>query len=187
MEKKLTGYPSIDKPWLKYYPAGADSIPVPKKSAYQFIYDKQKENGNNIALKYLGSKISYKKLFEKIAECAKALKAFGVQKGDIVTLALPTSPETVYLFYALNRMKGYYNNTDATNELIRIHKDGKRWVHTGDLGIMNENGNLFIKGRMKRLIVRSVNKIFPQTIESIIIGHKNVINCAVVHMYLLHL
>lgn len=112
MEKKLTGYPSIDKPWLKYYPAGADSIPVPEKSAYQFIYDKQKENGNNIALKYLGSKISYKKLFEKIAECAKALKAFGVQKGDIVTLALPTSPETVYLFYALNRIGAISNAID---------------------------------------------------------------------------
>ena len=79
-------------------------------------------------------------------------------------------------------MKGYYNNTDATNELIRIHKDGKRWVHTGDLGVMNENGNLFIKGRMKRMIVRSGNKIFPQTIESIIMGHKNVIDCAVVQM-----
>ena len=47
---------------------------------------------------------------------------------------------------------------------------------------MNNDGNLFIKGRLKRMIVRSGNKIFPTYIEAIILKNSNVLNCAVVQM-----
>ena len=69
-----------------------------------------------------------------------------------------------------NIMLGYYDNESETKRLIKVHKDGKRWVHTGDLGYMAENGSVYILGRMKRLIIRHDGfKVFPSLIENVVI------------------
>ena len=78
-------------------------------------------------------------------------------------------------------MLGYYDNEDATQDIIRTHKDGNRWIHSGDLGYMKENGSIFIVDRMKRMIVRYDGfKIFPSTIEKTINAHENVEQCCCV-------
>ena len=51
-------------------------------------------------------------------------------------------------------MKGYYNNESATNDIIRMHRDGKKWIHTGDLGYVDKDGIIYIEGRLKRMIIR---------------------------------
>jgi long-chain acyl-CoA synthetase len=59
-------------------------------------------------------------------------------------------------------MEGYYKNAEATNEAI----DNDLWFHTGDLGYVSEEGNLYITGRMKDVIVLSSGKnIYPEEIE----------------------
>lgn len=65
-------------------------------------------------------------------------------------------------------MLGYRNNEKATNELIRIHDDGEKWVHTGDCGRMDKDGRIFIEGRYKRIILRRGQTIYPNSIEDII-------------------
>ena len=60
-----------------------------------------------------------------------------------------------------NVMKGYYNNPEATRETI--DEDG--WLHSGDLGIMDEDGNLSITGRQKDMIIRGGENIYPREIE----------------------
>ena len=68
-----------------------------------------------------------------------------------------------------NTMKGYYNNEEETNNIIKKHKDGMEWVHSGDLGYMDSDGNLFIIDRIKRIIVRADGfKVFPSLIEDVI-------------------
>ena len=135
-EKKLTGYPSIDKPWLKYYPIGTESFPIPEQTAYEFIYSKQKNN-NNTALIYLGKHISFKNLFAKIESCAKAFTAIGLKSNDIVTIALPLIPETVIIFYALNRLGAISNFIDPRlkpNEYIHsITETGSKILVAADL------------------------------------------------------
>lgn len=80
-----------------------------------------------------------------------------------------------------NMMLGYYGNPDATNEIIRIHEDGRKWVHSGDIGYMDEDGNLFIVDRMKRMIIRHDGfKVFPSQIEKVIIKNRCVESCCVV-------
>ena len=58
-------------------------------------------------------------------------------------------------------MKGYYNNPEATSEAI----DKEGWLHSGDLGIMDEQGNLSITGRYKDMIIRGGENIYPKEIE----------------------
>jgi len=64
-----------------------------------------------------------------------------------------------------NVMTGYYKNEKATREII----DENGWMHTGDLGIMDEEGNIFIKGRSKSMLLGPSGKnIFPEEIEAVI-------------------
>lgn len=58
-------------------------------------------------------------------------------------------------------MKGYYKNPDATNEVI--DKDG--WLHSGDLGVKDKNGYYRITGRIKDMIIRGGENIYPREIE----------------------
>ncbi len=79
------------------------------------------------------------------------------------------------------RLLGYYDNKEATNQLLRMHEDGHIWLHTGDIGHFDSEGNLYVVGRKKRIIIRfDGTKIFPIEIEDIILRHPNVYACAVV-------
>ena len=114
----LTGYPSVDKPWYRYYDDLSINASLPKMTAYEFMYSRNKDNQNDVAINYFGNKIKYKNFFNKIEETAKALQANGVKKGDIVTICSITTPEVVYLFYALNRLGAVANMIDP-----RVNED----------------------------------------------------------------
>lgn len=79
-------------------------------------------------------------------------------------------------------MKGYYKRPEETANVLRKHEDdGKTWLHTGDLGYIDEDGFLYIIGRIKRMITRfDGHKVFPVNIESLVARHKEVINCSAV-------
>ncbi len=78
-------------------------------------------------------------------------------------------------------MKGYFNNPTETEYVMRQHADGKTWIHSGDLGYIDEDGFLYIKGRLKRMITRfDGHKVFPINLESLITNRTDVHNCAVV-------
>ena len=109
---KLTGYPSIDRPWLKYYPMDLVVKDLPKCSIYRYIYDNNKKYFYRTALNYFGNKISYDEMFRNIDKTAAALISMGVKEGDIVTISAPTLPETVYLFYALSKIGAVSNMID---------------------------------------------------------------------------
>jgi len=64
-----------------------------------------------------------------------------------------------------NIMKGYYNNPEATKKAI----DDDGWLHTGDLGVMDGQGNLSITGRHKDMIIRGGENIYPREIEEFLI------------------
>ncbi len=66
-------------------------------------------------------------------------------------------------------MKGYYKNPGATDAVIRTDEKGVRWLLTGDLGHLDENGNLHITGRKKYVIVLSGGKnVSPERVESVL-------------------
>ena len=64
-------------------------------------------------------------------------------------------------------MKGYYKNPKATQAVVTTDDKGIRWLHTGDLGYLDEDGNLYITGRKKYLIVLPGGKnVNPESVES---------------------
>lgn len=78
-------------------------------------------------------------------------------------------------------MNGYYGMPEESAHVLRVHADGKTWVHTGDVGFMDEDGFLFIRGRIKQLIIRfDGHKLAPVLIEKVINEHKDVAICAVI-------
>ena len=78
-------------------------------------------------------------------------------------------------------MKGYFNQPEETANVMRMHDDGQIWVHSGDIGYMDEDGFLFIKGRVKRMITRfDGHKVFPVQMESIVTARDDVSNCCVI-------
>lgn len=101
---KLTGYPSIDKPWLKYYSEEAINAPLPECTVWENIYKRNKDHLTDTALLYFGKKISYGKMFSEIDKTAKALAYLGVKNGDNVAICMPAVPEAIYTILALNKL-----------------------------------------------------------------------------------
>ncbi len=102
-EKALTGYSSIDKPWLKYYSEEAINAQLPECTMYEYIFNSNQDNLKRTALIYYGTKISYEQMFKQIPHIAGALENIGVKEGDVVTVAMINSPETILLMFALNK------------------------------------------------------------------------------------
>ena len=106
------GYPSIDKPWLKHYPEKAITTDVAKVKAYDLILNNNKDHLDDVALIYLGNKITYRDFFRNVDASVKAFREKGVKKGDVVTMAMATTPEMIYIVYALNRIGAITNAID---------------------------------------------------------------------------
>ena len=134
--------------------------------------------------------------------CGSSYKNRGVQKLlDAIVDYMPaptdvaaikgTNPETgeevpdgvngEFCSRGYNTMKGYYNKPDETDMILRRHPDGRIWVHTGDIGYLDEDGFVFLDSRIKRLIIRHDGfKVFPSMIENVISRHPAVHQCSVV-------
>ena len=77
-------------------------------------------------------------------------------------------------------MMGYLNEPKETALALRKHDDGRIWLHTGDLGYMDEDGFVYFKQRLKRMIVSSGYNIYPSHIENIINTHPDVLTSTVI-------
>ena len=117
---KRTGFPSVDKPWLKYYSEDKRTFEVPECSVYEYMLESNKDNLSATALEYFGNKISYQKLIEKVDQCAAAFLAMGVKRGEIVSFCNPTTPEIYYAFYALNKIGAVANMIDPRTNASKI-------------------------------------------------------------------
>ncbi len=104
-----TALPSVERPWLKYYSEQQIAEPLPTGSLYELLIENNNGYPHDIAIHYLGKSITYGEMINHIEQCAKAFTAIGVRRGDIVTVAMPNTPEMVYASYALNRIGAIIN------------------------------------------------------------------------------
>ncbi len=81
---------------------------------------------------------------------------------------VPYGEEGEILLAGPTVMKEYIKHPEETAETLRKHKDGLTWVYTGDLGVMDDEGFVFFKGRSKRMIITSGYNVYPAQLENII-------------------
>ncbi len=71
-------------------------------------------------------------------------------------------------------MLGYLDNPEETANTLRLHGDGRTWLHTGDLGIMDEDGFVYFRQRIKRMIITSGYNVYPSQLENVLEGNEAV-------------
>ena len=74
----------------------------------------------------------------------------------------------------------YMNNESETANTLRRHADGRIWMHSGDLGKMDEDGFVYFSQRIKRMIITSGYNVYPGQLENIIDGHEKVLLSCVI-------
>ena len=102
--------------------------------------------------------IPYPDMYYKIVEAGTEKELPYGQPGEIVI----TGPTV---------MAGYIRNRKETKQTLKKHKDGRVWLHTGDEGVMDKDGFVFFKGRLKRMIISSGYCVYPNNIENVIDSH----------------
>lgn len=86
-------------------------------------------------------------------------------------------------------MTGYLNNKKETDNILRKHKDGKIWLHTGDIGYIASNGIVYYTQRLKRMIIVSGFNVYPSMIEEVLESHEAINKACVIgipHQYKMH-
>ena len=77
-------------------------------------------------------------------------------------------------------MMGYLNDDAENAQALRVHDDGKIWLHTGDLGYIGKDGFVYFAQRLKRIIISSDYNIYPTHLESVINSHEAVLTSTVI-------
>ncbi len=87
------------------------------------------------------------------------------------TEMLPYGEEGEICLRGPSVMLGYIGHEDENAKALRLHDDGNIWLHTGDLGVMDEDGFIYFRQRIKRMIISSGYNIYPSRLENIIDAH----------------
>lgn len=177
-ENKLTGYPSKDMPWLKYYEKEFNLSDIPDESIYTYALRSNKNNMDNIALDVRvsgdnfnkGFVLTYKNLFDKIVDISKSSFKIGIKKDDIVPIILPNIPEARVLIYSnsiLGSASYPISPLIAVNQLDKIISE-------------NETKNVFISSdqyfryekamknnKIENIILFDSNTYLPDDIDSL--------------------
>ena len=175
--------PNLKLDFLKYCSVGGDSLkPVLREKINAFL----KEHGAEIRIKeaYGLTEAVCGVIFEFTKE---RLHTIGIPlPGLYVGIfskddeEVPFGEEGEICVCGPTVMLGYYKNVEETNKVLRVHKDGNTWLHTGDLGSMDKDGFVTFTSRLKRMIVSSGYNVYPNLIEEILESHPEVMKCIVV-------
>ena len=104
--EKTTGYASIDRPSYKYYSEDIDLkiLEDTDMKMYDFMKKKNKGHEEDVIYSYFGQNRTLRTLDKKVEETAKALKKYGLNEGDKITICLSNMPEFMTYLYACNRI-----------------------------------------------------------------------------------
>ena len=96
-------------PWKKYYTKSDMNLKINDTSLYDYLKTKALKYGDLKALEYYGTVVTFKQLLDRIDECAKSFKKFGIRHGDVVTICMPNTIEGIISVFALNKIGAISN------------------------------------------------------------------------------
>jgi acyl-CoA synthetase (AMP-forming)/AMP-acid ligase II len=112
---------------------------------------------------------------DRLLSCGRPMLGGRVRIVDSEGRELPPYEVGEILYQGENLMTGYWGRPDATAQAIR---DG--WFHTGDAGYVDEEGFIFLKDRIKDVIISGGENVYPAEVEAILMSHPEVLECAVI-------
>ena len=173
---RVDGVDSLDLSCLKGVFSGGDSLSVELKKRFdQFLHD----HGANISVREgYGT-----------TECVTASCLTPIDEYREGSIGIPF-PDTYYKIVKVGTedevpygdegeiclagptvMLEYVNHPEETAATRRVHADGLTWIHTGDLGMMDKDGFIYFRQRIKRMIITSGYNVYPSQIENILDAH----------------
>lgn len=123
-----TGYPSKDKPWMRYCTEKIINAPLPECTIYELLWENNKNNLDDTALIYFDNKITYHRLFAEIEQAARALLEFDVTADGVVTVITTSCVNFIALFYAINRIgaiSNYINVLASAEEFEKYFREAE--------------------------------------------------------------
>jgi long-chain acyl-CoA synthetase len=105
------------------------------------------------------------------------MKIVDLEKGED---EVPLGTEGELCIAGPQVMKGYWNRPDETDLTLRKHKDGRLWLHTGDVATMDKDGFSYIVQRKKDMVIVSGFNVYPTEVESVLFTHPAVLEAAVI-------
>ena len=125
-KNQKTGYPHIDRPWMKYYEGLWIPDEEPNTNMADFLKTKNEDRGNLYAEEYYGKKVTYDEFFDQINTASTILSEIGVKKGDNIMHLVPNIPEEEELFYGatqIGAISDYIDpRPDGMDLLANAHK-----------------------------------------------------------------
>jgi len=182
-EKELTGYPSIDKPWFKYYRVESINARLPHKTMYQMVYDENKDYPDDYVFNYYGNRITFKDFFTNVDKAAKSLVYLGVKPDDIVTIMGLSTPETFYVAYACSKIGAVINLISVLSgeqELVNYLNEAESTVLVA-LDLFNDLISKVIpRTNVKKIINLSIEESMPVNIKTAYLNNQNKTNSSYV-------
>ena len=115
------------------------------------------------------------RFLERLASCGFARTGVEVRVVDAADCALPAGEIGEIVTRSDCVMAGYWNDPQASAKTLR-----GGWLHTGDLGSLDDEGFLTIRDRSTDMIISGGSNIYPREIEEVLLGHSGVAECSVV-------
>lgn len=167
-EKKLTGYASIDKPHNKEYSFFARNPIIPSLSVYSTIYLLNKFNQAKDAVNSLDLTVSYERMFDDAVTVSRSLKAFGIKKGDIISVSMPNLYQAVVIFLAANRIGAvttFLNPGASVEEITDYLNLFESSVFFNYAKTEEENTKYIKKSNLQHIITLNKNKNNSRNLE----------------------
>lgn len=149
---------------------------LPKKvkyfegSLYDAVFEAAMKYPLNTAIQYEDNEISYKSLIKRINKCAKALRYYGIQKGDKVTICMPNTPEEVIMFYAINEVGAVANMIHPLSSEKEIeyylNKSNSRIMLCIDISYKKVE-NIINNTKLEKVIITSATKSMEKIVAFI--------------------
>lgn len=154
----------VRTPWYEFYNGVKKHLDYPDISIYQLVEETSKNYPGYIALNYFGSKFTYTELIKNIEATAKAFKQNGINKGDVVTICMPNTPEAIFCFYALNKIgaiASMIHPLSAENEIkYYLEISNSKMLITIDF-VLDKVVNILHQTKVSKVVTLSVKDSMP--------------------------
>lgn len=162
-------------PSLQYCCSGGAAMPAEVKKAFRERFGVGVQEGYGLTETSPMVCVQRVDNTEKCGNCGTPVDGVDVKIFDDQDCEVPLGERGEIVIRGHNIMKGYFNRPEATAEVMR-----GGWFHSGDIGFIDEDGNLHIVDRKKEMILRGGFNVYPREVEEVLYAHPAVREAAVI-------